>query len=202
MLPVAVALLSILISPADSAVAAGANAAATGEPVPDFGLTELAELLHRDVAATAAFSELQYRHVLKQPLARSGELHFEPPGRFEKRVLSPVIETYRIDGETLSMELPKRATRQISLRNQPLLGGLLLGFKAIISGRLDTLASTFDTTVSGSATDWRLELRPTQADVARYIESIHVSGRGSEPQRFEVLERSGDRTVTIMEPRR
>ncbi len=199
MLPMVAMLLSMLTPTADGAVATAATAI---EPSPPFGITQLAELLRRDVPATAVFNELQYRRVLKQPLARSGELYFEPPDRFEKRVLSPVIETYRIDGETLSMELPKRATRQISLRNQPLLGGLLLGFKAIISGRLDTLVSTFDTAVSGSAADWHLDLRPIQPDVGRYIESIQITGRGSEPLRFEIQERSGDRTITTIEPRR
>jgi Outer membrane lipoprotein carrier protein LolA-like len=184
----------------------GTLAAAAPDPVAvsqvsDFGLSQLAQLLHREVAATADFHELQYRRVLKEPLERRGELHFEPPALFEKRVLVPVTETYRIEGETLSVELPKRATRQISLRNQPLLGGLLLGFKAVISGRLDTLAATFDSTVSGTADEWRLDLRPTQADVVRYIDIIHISGRGSEPLRFEVLERSGDLTVTDIEPR-
>lgn len=166
-----------------------------------FALSDLALLLHRDAPATADFHELQYRRVLKAPLERSGELHFAPPATFEKRVLMPAAETYRIDGETLSMALAGRPTRQISLRNQPLLGGLLLGFKAVIGGQLDSLGSTFITTVGGTPEQWTLDLRPTQADVAKYIEVIHVSGRRSEPLRFEVVEKSGDRTVTDISPR-
>lgn len=164
-------------------------------------LEALARLLHREGPATADFHELQYRRVLKAPLERRGELHFAPPSTFEKRVLLPAAETYRIDGETLSMAFPGRATRQLSLRNQPLLGGLLLSFKAVIGGQLDSLGSTFTTALDGTADQWSLELRPTQADVAKYIEVIHVSGRRSEPLRFEVVERSGDRTVTDIEPR-
>jgi hypothetical protein len=180
------------------------NPRAAESPVPvtaGFSLSDLALLLHRDAPATADFHELQYRRVLKAPLERSGELHFEPPATFEKRVRLPVSETYRIEGETLSMSLPDRATRQISLRNQPLLGGLLLSFKAIIGGQLDSLASSFSTSVAGTAEQWTLDLRPLQPDVAKYIDVIHVSGRRSEPLRFEVVERSGDRTVTDIEPR-
>ncbi len=168
---------------------------------PAFGLNELTQLLRRDAPATANFHELQYRHILKEPIERRGELHFVPPALFEKRVLVPVSETYRIDGETLSVSLPDRKTRQVSLRNQPLLGGLLLGFQAIISGKLDTLSPGFRTNVSGSAEAWQLDLKPTQPEVVRYIDAIHVTGRGSEPLRFEVLERNGDRTVTDIEPR-
>lgn len=167
----------------------------------EISLNELARLLHRDGPATAAFHELQYRRVLKAPLERRGELFFAPPATFERRVLQPAAETYRIEGETLSMTFPGRAARQLSLRSQPLLGGLLLTFKAVIGGQLDLLESSFATALKGNAEHWTLELRPIQTDVARYIEVIHVSGRRSEPLRFEVVERSGDRTVTDIEPR-
>ena len=195
-------MLVLCVFPLSTGVLAAEVSTANAVPLAtDFGLEQLAGLLHRDAASTAGFHELQYRRVLKEPIERRGELHFEPPALFEKRVLAPVVETYRIEGESLSMALPGRATRQLSLRNQPLLGGLLLGFKAIVSGELKTLAATFTTTVSGSPEDWRLELHPIQADVSRYIDVIRITGRGSEPLRFEVLERSGDRTVTEIEPR-
>lgn len=167
----------------------------------EISLVELARLLHREGPATADFHELQYRRVLKAPLERRGELYYAPPATFEKRVLLPAAETYRIEGETLSMSFPGRASRQLSLRNQPLLGGLLLSFKAVIGGQLDSLGPDFATVLKGTADQWTLELRPTQAEVARYIEVIHVNGRRSEPLRFEVVERSGDRTVTDIEPR-
>lgn len=179
----------------------GAPPANAAEPTAAaFGLSELSVLLHRDTAATVRFRELQYRRVLKAPLERAGELHFSPPALFEKRVLSPVMETYRLDGDTLSIALPERRTRQISLRNQPLLGSLLLGFKAVVSGRLETLGPDFETSVSGTAASWTLRLQPRSPDVARYIDHILIVGQEIGPQRFEVLERSGDRTVTAIEP--
>jgi Outer membrane lipoprotein carrier protein LolA-like len=187
---------TLLGVPSDTTNAAAPEAVST-----DFTLGALSLLLHRETSATADFHELQYRRVLKTPLERSGELHFEPPATFEKRVRLPVSETYRIEGETLSMSLPDRATRQISLRNQPLLGGLLLSFKAVIGGQLDSLGTSFTATVGGTPDAWTLDLRPTQADVARYVDAIRVSGRRSDPLRFEVIERSGDRTVTDIVPR-
>lgn len=180
---------------------AGTPAARAAEsPESVFGLDELSVLLHRETAATVRFQELQYRRVLKVPLERAGELHFSPPALFEKRVLSPVIETYRLEGDTLSITLPERRTRQVSLRNQPLLGSLLLGFKAVVSGRLETLAPDFETDVSGTAANWTLLLKPSAPDLARYIDHILVVGQETGPQRFEVLERNGDRTVTGIEP--
>lgn len=176
------------------------TAGAAESAAPAFGLDELSVLLHRETAATARFQELQYRKVLKVPLERAGELQFAPPALFEKRVLTPVIETYRLEGDTLSIELPQRRTRQISLRNQPLLGGLLLGFKAVVSGRLETLEPAFATSVSGTAASWTLLLEPRASELARYIDHILVVGQELGAQRFEVLERNGDRTVTVIEP--
>lgn len=163
-----------------------------------FGIDELAALLRRDQPATVRFREEQHRQVLKVPLERSGELHFAPPALFEKRVLAPVTETYRLDGDTLTVLLPERRARQISLRNQPLLGGLLKGFKAVVSGDLATLAPDFASTVDGDEENWSIALRPVQPDIARYIDSIEVLGSHSEPRRFTVVERNGDRTVTTV----
>lgn len=193
----------LLVGPATFACVASSTEPSTGEPVAPiiFGLNELAQLLRREVASTASFHELQYRLVLKEPIERRGEFHFEPPSLFEKRVRAPVAETYRLDGETLSIALPDRKVRRVSLRNQPLLGGLLLGFKAVVSGHLEMLAPGFEVQVSGSPEAWRMDLRPTQPDVAKYIEAIHVTGKGSEPLRFEILECNGDRTITAVEPR-
>lgn len=195
----AIGVLAGTLLAAHSGVAAAAEAPA--EVAAGLSLSDLALLLHREIPATAEFHELQYRRVLKTPIERSGELYFAPPATFEKRIRLPVSETYRIEGETLSMSLPDRATRQISLRNQPLLGGLLLSFKAVIGGQFESLGESFSTTVGGTPEQWTLELRPTQADVAKYIDVILVSGRRSDPLRFEVVERSGDRTVTDIEPR-
>jgi len=193
----------LLDGPATFAWAAASTDPSTNEPAAPtyFGLNELSQLLRREVASTASFHEQQYRRVLKEPIERQGEFYFEPPSLFEKRVLAPVTETYRLDGETLSIALPDRKVRQVSLRNQPLLGGLLLSFRAVVSGHLDMLAASFEVRVSGTPEAWRIDLRPTQADVAKYVGAIHVTGKGSEPLRFEILERNGDRTITAIEPR-
>lgn len=198
-----VACVILLVGPATFACAATSADPSTDEPAAPtvFGLNELSQLLRREVTSTASFHEQQYRRVLKEPIERQGEFHFEPPSLFEKRVLAPVTETYRLDGETLSIALPDRKVRRVSLRNQPLLGALLLGFKAVVSGHLDMLAGSFEVQVSGTPEAWRIDLRPTQADVAKYIEAIHVTGKGSEPLRFEILERNGDRIITAIEPR-
>jgi hypothetical protein len=165
-----------------------------------FGQTELTQLLHRSQASTVRFVEHQYRKILTAPIERSGELRFEPPASFEKRVLKPASETYRLKNNTLSIELPGRKTRQISTRNQPLLSGLMLGFQAVVSGQLASLEPYYLLNVSGTAQAWQLLLQPRDKEISRYVSSLVVTGRNSEPLKFEVNERSGDRTVTEILP--
>ena len=174
-----------------------------GEPesTPDFDIGQLQLLLKRDHASTADFTEHQYRKVLSRPIESKGRLYFEPPNIFERRVTVPRAEKYRIEGETLTMETPGHKVRRLSLRSQPLLHGLMLGFQAVVSGDLDLLAPYYHLAVSGSPEEWRLELDPTDRELARRIQKIAVDGRQGDALHFEVTERSGDRLVTDIRPR-
>lgn len=158
-------------------------------------LAELGSLLHRDAPGRVAYVEHQYRHVLKTPIEQRGELRFAPPSTFEKQVLEPFQELYRLSGDTLVVETPGRKTRQVSARNQPVLLGLLRGFQAVVAGRLEALSGYYDAELSGSADAWRLELVPREAQLARHVRKLDIAGRRGDVLRFEVLEVSGDRSV-------
>lgn len=166
----------------------------------DFTVITLGRLLNRMQASRVSFVEHQYRKALKTPIERRGELTFEPPATFEKHVLVPDEERYRLINNTLSIELPGRKTRQLSTRNQPLLRALLLGFQAVVSGRLESLSPFYQVTLSGNAQDWQLLLTPIDAEVAHYIANIVVIGRQAEPRQFAINERNGDRTLTEITP--
>lgn len=163
-------------------------------------LTELGELLHRDAASHVAYVERQYRHVLKAPIEQRGELRFTPPSTFEKQVLEPYQELYRLSGNTLVVEAPGRKGRQISTRNQPVLLGLLRCFQAVVTGQIDALSSYYDAEVRGNADAWGLALVPRDPQLARYVRKLDVTGRRGEVLRLEVLEVSGDRSVTELMP--
>jgi outer membrane lipoprotein-sorting protein len=161
-----------------------------------FDMTQLAKLLNRSQASTVTFVEHQYRQVLKTPLQLSGELIYEPPATFEKRVLQPAPASYRLQGSTLSIESPNRKSQQISTRNQPVLRGLMLGFQAVVSGQLDTLHEYYSVELKGDAGHWQLKLTPTDTQLSRYINRVNISGEQGEPRQFEIIERNGDRSVT------
>jgi len=185
-------------APADSN-----QASAEGEPesTPDFDLAQLQQLLKREHPSTAEFTEKQYRKVLSKPVESKGILRFQPPNVFERQVLTPRAEKYRIVGETLVMETPGRKVRKVSLRSQPLLRALLVGFQAVVSGDLTLLAPYYQIAASGSPEEWHLELDPTDSEVARYVERIAIDGRQRDALHFEIRQRNGDRLVTDIKPK-
>jgi hypothetical protein len=168
---------------------------ATDAPTTDFTVDSLARLLTREQASTVRFHEYQYRQILSQPLERSGELEFIPPDTFIRRVLKPKPEEYRLEGATLVMRIGSKE-RRISTRNQPLMQGLLLSFQAVVSGRLALLDSYYQSQLSGTPQQWQLTLQPTDAALASHVDHVIIDGRESNPVRFEIVERNGDRTVT------
>lgn len=161
-----------------------------------FTMTELAKLLNRTEASSVGYVEHQYRKVLTAPVEQRGELLFTPPDRFEKHVMQPVNESYALSGETLTITQANGKRRQISVRNQPLLRGLLMSFQAVVSGHLNDLQPFYDSELSGSAASWQLTLKPSDAQIKRYVAQIIVSGQQGEPHQFAVSETSGDRVVT------
>jgi len=179
------------------------QAAAEGEPesTPDFDLAQLQQLLKREHSSSADFTEKQYRKVLSRPVESKGVLRFQPPNVFERQVLTPRAEKYRIVGETLTMETPGRKVRKVSLRSQPLLRALLVGFQAVVSGDLTLLAPYYQIAASGSPEEWHLELDPTDREVARYVQRIAIDGRQREALHFEITQRNGDRLVTDIKPK-
>ena len=178
--------------------AAGVQAAGNDSAAID--VNALSHLLLRDQASTVRFHELQYRKILTAPVERSGELVFQPPDVFIKRVLKPGAEEYKLEGDTLTIQMGERKARRLSTRNQPLLRGLMLSFQSVVSGQLSALEPYYTLQTSGNASKWQLMLEPKDAEIKKYVERVVVDGRDSNPLRFEVIERSGDRTVTEIEP--
>ena len=160
----------------------------------------LSHLLLRDQASTVRFHELQYRKILTTPVERSGELVFQPPDVFIKRVLKPGAEEYKLEGDTLTIQMGDRKARRLSTRNQPLLRGLMLSFQSVVSGQLSALEPYYYLHTSGNPSKWQLTLESKDSEIKKYVERVVVDGRDSNPLRFEVIERSGDRTVTEIEP--
>ena len=147
-------------------------------------------------ASRTRFVETRHLAMLTQPLELKGSLSYERPNRLVKHVETPFDELLTVDGEALSLvNKSKGEQRSLSLREQPALGALVEGVRATLAGDRAQLERHYRVQFSGRRDAWRLQLVPRAAQVRAHVESITVSGAAARPQRIEVLESTGDRSV-------
>jgi len=150
-------------------------------------------------ASRTRFVETRHLAMLTQPLELKGSLSYERPNRLVKHVETPFDELLTVDGEALSLvNKTKGERRSLSLREQPALGALVEGVRATLAGDRAQLERHYRVQFSGRRDAWRLQLVPRAAQVRAHVESITVSGAAARPQRIEVLESTGDRSVMII----
>ena len=167
---------------------------------PSFGQGWNLDALMSELAAVPAsrtrFVETRHLAMLTQPLELKGSLSYERPNRLVKHVETPFDELLTVDGEALSLvNKTKGERRSLSLREQPALGALVEGVRATLAGDRAQLERHYRVQFSGRRDAWRLQLVPRAAQVRAHVESITVSGAAARPQRIEVLESTGDRSV-------
>jgi len=155
-------------------------------------------LLQRKAPESRAFVETQYRKILKRPIELRGELKFTPPDVFEKHVITPRDQTFRIAGNTVFMATAGKPTQEFSIRSQPILSGLMLGFQAVVAGQLQMLEPHYRLNLVGDEQAWTLTLLPKDAELARHVKQLTVSGHAGILTRIEMLEPSGDHSITTL----
>jgi len=147
-------------------------------------------------ASRTRFVETRHLAMLTQPLELKGSLSYERPNRLVKHVETPFDELLTVDGEALSLvNKTKGEKRSLSLREQPALGALVESVRATLAGDRAQLERHYRVQFSGRRDAWRLHLVPRTTAVRAHVESITVSGAAARPQRIEVLESTGDRSV-------
>jgi len=148
-------------------------------------------------APAIAFTETRHSSLLKEPLVTTGELRFEPPSTLERKVTTPFVERYVIQGDRVTIERPGAgAPRTLSLGSQPLLANLVDTIRALLRGDLRTLSRLYRVELTGSHDGWALTLLPSDPAMVEFVASVHVTGHAGMLDEMEVVEPNGDRTVT------
>jgi hypothetical protein len=68
-----------------------------------------------------------------------------------------------------------------------------------MAGDLPALERHFTVHLQGSLEDWTLTLIPREAALADIVTRVEIAGANASLRRIEVLEASGDRSVTVIE---
>ena len=183
------ALLAVVVScllAASSAVAAAPDA------------RQIVASLAREAPSRIAFTEARFSALLREPLIVSGTLGYLGPGSLERRVTSPYAETTTIRGESVRIEREGESPRTFGLKRVPELQGFLEAFAGLLAGDATELEQDFTLSATGDSAAWQLELAPKEARARRRIRSVIVSGRGSEPRCFAILDTQGGGSVMLV----
>ena len=125
-----------------------------------------------------------------------GTLEYAGPGKLARIVTTPFSERTDIDGDTVRVQRPDRPERRFSLKRAPELGGLLIGFSAILAGDRATLEREFELALVNSAAGWQLTLMP-KGERAR-IMAIRVRGAGDSPACIVTAGKDGNAAADLL----
>lgn len=165
----------------------------------EFGPTELMQAFAAVPASQVRFTEVRRSDILRAPIELQGTLHYQRPGRLERRVTSPFQESTRIEGDRVTIDNPARNSyKNYSLAALPAALALIEGLRATLAGDLATLERHYRVRLEGGREAWTLDLSPREPQVAGAVASIRLSGSAARLARVEIEETSGDRvTMTL-----
>lgn len=141
--------------------------------------------------ARRRFVERRFISALDAPVDASGELRFVKPSRLEKRTLKPRAETMVIDGDRLEID-GAGGRQQLSLRQTPEAVAWVESLRATLSGDRATLERVFEITLGGNESAWKLRLVPRDAQAARALKEVRISGQRGEIDQIDIEQTDGD----------
>jgi outer membrane lipoprotein-sorting protein len=177
------------------------SCAATTAETPAWGIDQLMQDLAQVKTARAKFSERKYMAMLNAPLDASGTLVYTAPGRLEKYTRLPKPEILVLEQDTLTIEYKDRGQRRtLALQDYPVIWAFVESIRSTLAGDLATLNRFYRASVTGSAEQWRLTLKPLDPKIQMVVREIQIAGSRNRVRTIEVSEAEGDRSVmTITE---
>jgi hypothetical protein len=167
------------------------SVAAAQEPITP---AEILQRVSAGVAPEVGFTEVRTTRLLKTPLVSTGVLRYSP-GRLERETRKPVQEVVVI--EDLQVTIDRGGSQTVvSLISGTPPAAMVQTLRAVLSGQMRELDALYLASAQGSSERWTLNLEPRTSDTA--IRSIRLLGSGGAVEEIEVLERSGDKTVTLL----
>ena len=154
--------------------------------------------LAKPAPATVEFTEVRFSRLVRQPLIVSGELGYSGPTSLDRRVTTPYREHTFIRGESVKVEREGEKPRSFALKHAPELRGLLTGFSAMLSGDATALKRAFRVEATDSGDTWTLKLSPTDAKAQRRLQSMEVTGTGTEPRCISLLSPDGTNSILLL----
>ncbi len=173
------------------ALAAGAPADAA-----DWDVEQLMREFAQVQSARAKFVERKHMAILSAPLESSGTLIYTAPGRLEKHTLAPRQESLVLERDRLTLENKERKQRRtFALQDYPVVWAFVESIRSTLAGDLATLSRFYQVSLDGGERQWRLTLKPVEAEMRNVVSEIRIGGSRNRISTIEILEAQGDRSV-------
>lgn len=184
----------------DGGAASAKGAAQTGaeRPAADAAveLGKVLQKLSRTAALSARFREEKRMSLLAQPLVSEGSLHYEKPRRLARHTERPRAGSMLLRDDVLTFGDAQRS-ESIGLSSQPALRVLVDTFVSVLAGDRAALERAAHVTVESLADGgFRIRMVPRDAGVKRLVRTMAFEGKGAVLSRMELIDASGDTTIT------
>ena len=178
-----------LLAPAQAATTQAQTQSANAALV-----SQIASRLAQTKGVRAQFTQTQTLSAMKEPLVSTGTLLFFRERGVIWRVDTPYKSTYVI-GDAGVSEVDANGKR-ISTRSAQGVRGVAQVSKmmrAMLGGDLSALYSQFDVDAQGTPSQWKLDLKPNQPQLAQSIKGLQMMG-GEFMQTLRITLANGDVT--------
>ena len=130
----------------------------------------------------STFTEQKAIPEIDLPLPSEGTLHWMAPDRLEKHTTWPIDERIAVAQGRLAYERPDRGIRRdFALEEQPEMGALVEAIRGTLAGDLAALRRHYRIGFeAGRDGSWRMTLTPLSLRIRGAIQSIVVTGEGTE----------------------
>lgn len=150
--------------------------------------------------ARVSFIEKKILLSLSEPIVLKGSLFFRAPQYLEKHYVFPEDTLYKINESNVSIIKQNAEQQFLSLDEYPVLNAFIESLRGILAGDLGRLKEYYFINFSVNGANWKIKLTPNDDDLAEYIEEILISGHATDLLGIEVIESTGDRSITTLLP--
>ncbi len=191
-------MLLVLFSVHLGTAAVDEDAGRSGSESVDPAVTSLEDLMQRlaqSGGVQARFREIRYVSLLTAPLESEGMLYFAAPDLLARHTTRPGRSSVVVRGSHVALR-DETGYQDLPVSSSELAPALIDPLVGLLRGDLPALRARHSIGFRLHGQGWELRLEPRSRVVRRVIDSIRIEGRDNELITMEIVETSGDRTVT------
>ena len=145
----------------------------------------------------ASFSEEKHIALLAKPLTSRGRLFFAHPGSLLRRVEAPELSEVVISKDSLRVR-DKAGEQTMDLRARKDIRPFIESLTWILAGDRAALEKVYAISFvpETPSAAWQLSLKPKVSPLNQLLRVLQIRGRGMFVEQIEVIEASGDKTIT------